>query len=408
MNLRTLHSATWHQVSVSTKTRWLFVRIRDADGAEGCGEASLAGQEAAVLAAADRLHGRILGASTDEPGAFADAIIAATLPEAAVISAVDQALWDLHGKVSGRTVADLLGGVCRNRIGVYANINRRTELRTPEGFAQSARDALAAGHVAIKLAPFDEVTVARCAAGEALVAMQAGLTRIAAVRAAIGPDLRLMVDCHWRFDEASARALIQACAEFGLYWIECPLPEVDSHIDALVRLRKLANDRGMRLAGLEQGIRYESFQPYCDAGAYDVMMPDVKYIGGLQEMLRAADRFARLGIAFSPHNPTGPVCHAASLQLAAAAPSFDLLETQFDESPLFLQLIRQDFGPVSDGHCAFSQNPGLGVELVPEQLTASAAPGTPDEMAGAALLLCSDAGSFITGADLQATGGAHL
>jgi galactonate dehydratase len=98
------------------------------------------------------------------------------------------------------------------------------------------------------------------------------------------------------------------------------------------------------------------------------MMPDVKYIGGLQEMLHAADRFARLGIAFSPHNPTGPVCHAASLQLSAAAASFDMLETQFDESPLFRQLIRADFGPVVDGHCGFAQGAGLGVELVEAQL----------------------------------------
>jgi galactonate dehydratase len=362
-------SVRWHLVQATAKTRWVLVRLTLQDGTEGCGEASLAGQEAAVCTAANRMETCIKAAMPDAPGAFAAAILPSTLADAAVVSAVDQALWDLHGKRTGRTVADLLGGVCRQHIGLYANINRRTDPRTPEAFAQSARDALAAGHVAIKLAPFDEVTQARCAAGEGPTAMQAGLARIAAVRAAIGPQRRLMVDCHWRFNAAAARTMIQACAEFGLYWIECPLPEVDSQIGALVRLRKQANERGIRLAGLEQGIRYAAFQPYCDAGAYDVMMPDVKYIGGLQEMLRTADRFARLGIAFSPHNPTGPVCHAASLQLSAAAPSFDLLETQFDESPMFLQLIRRGFGAVSDGQCAFDQAPGLGVELLAEPLS---------------------------------------
>jgi galactonate dehydratase len=363
-----LQHIRWHLIQVSGKTRWIFVRLTLQDGTAGCGEASLAGQESAVLAAAGRLDARIRAACTAAPGDFAAAEVPSTLAEAAAVSAVDQALWDLHGKRTARTVADLLGGVCRQQIDLYANINRRTELRTPEGFAQSARDALAAGHVAIKLAPFDEVTVARCTAGDGPAAMQAGLARIAAVRAAIGPQRRLMVDCHWRFNETAARAMVRACTEFDLYWIECPLPEVDSQIDALVRLRKQANEQGIRLAGLEQGIRYAAFQPYCDAGAYDVMMPDVKYIGGLQEMLHAADRFARLGIAFSPHNPTGPVCHAASLQLSAAAASFDMLETQFDESPLFRQLIRADFGPVVDGHCGFAQGAGLGVELVEAQL----------------------------------------
>ncbi|MCB2008914.1 MAG: hypothetical protein KDH93_28150, partial [Rhodoferax sp.] len=125
----------------------------------------------------------------------------------------------------------------------------------------------------------------------------------------------------------------------------------------------LANAKGIRMAGMEQGIRFEAFRPYCEAGAYDVMMPDVKYMGGLQEMLHAADRFALHGVQFSPHNPTGPICHAASLQLAAAAGSFDMLELQFDESPVFGQLVDADFGPVVDGHCRFPAGAGLGARL---------------------------------------------
>lgn len=119
----------------------------------------------------------------------------------------------------------------------------------------------------------------------------------------------------------------------------------------------------MRLAGLEQGVRFESFRPFCEAGAYDVMMPDVKYFGGLQQMLACAEQFATYGVQFSPHNPTGPICHAASLQVAAAAPSFDMLELQFDESPLFDQLVNGGFGPVVDGHCQLPEGSGLGVAL---------------------------------------------
>lgn len=363
MTGRRIIGARWHPVRVSAKTCWIFVQLEQDDGNIGCGEASLAGQEAAVLAAAQRLASRVLRADPAQPQAFAAAIVPADLAESAVVSAVDQALWDLFGRGQQRTVADLLGGLCRNRIAVYANINRRTEPRTPAGFAQSARDALAAGHVAFKLAPFDEVSTTICAAGGGLAAMQHGLARIAAVREVIGPQRRLMVDCHWRFDEATASALVHAAAELGLYWIECPLPETESHIDALVRLRGLANARGIRQAGLEQGIRFQAFRPYCDAGAYDVMMPDVKYMGGLQEMLHAADRFGLCGVQFSPHNPTGPVCHAASLQLAAAAAAFDMLEMQFDETPLFGQLVDADFGPVVDGHCRFPDAAGLAVQL---------------------------------------------
>lgn len=364
MTGQTLRSASWHQVRVTERTCWVFVQIEGFDGQVGSGEASLSGQEAALLAAAHRLSGRILQATLEQPGQFAAQIVPTNLAEAAVVSAVDQALWDMHTRRLQRSVADALGGARRSSIAVYANINRRTEPRTPAGFARSARDALEAGHVAFKLAPFDEVSTAVCAAGKGIAAMQAGLARIAAVRETVGSQRRLMVDCHWRFDEATAAALVHRAADLGLYWIECPLPEIDSHIDALVRLRTLANARGIRLAGLEQGIRFDAFRPYCDAGAYDVMMPDVKYFGGMREMLHVAEQFARQGVQFSPHNPTGPICHAASLQLAAAAGAFDMLEMQFDESPLFNQLIGCDFGPVVEGFCRLPAGVGLGVQLI--------------------------------------------
>ena len=183
-------------------------------------------------------------------------------------------------------MVDALGGARRENVPVYANINRRTEVRTPAGSAQSARDALAAGFSALKVAPFDEVSVALCARGEGSAAMQAGLARVAAVRATAGPACRLMVDCHWRFDEATAARLIDAAAEQRVHWIECPLPETHDNLAALVRLRSRANAHGALLAGMENGIGSESFAPCCAAGAYDVMMPDVKYVGGLGEMLR--------------------------------------------------------------------------------------------------------------------------
>jgi galactonate dehydratase len=360
-----------HAVRVSPKTIWVFVQLERGDGGVGSGEATLIGREPALLAAAGRFAERALRGPTDRPEAFAAAIVPADLAEAAIVSAIDQALWDLHALGTGDRLADALGGARREAIPIYANINRRTVRRTPDGFAQSARDALAAGFWALKLAPFDEVDPARCAGGDGPAAMRAGLDRVAAVRAAAGPHCRLMVDCHWRFDEPTALRLNSAAAELGVYWIECPLPEVDANIPALVRLRRHANGLGIRLAGLEQGIRFEAFRPYCEAGAYDVMMPDVKYIGGLKEMLRAAGAFAGYGVEVSPHNPSGPISHAASLHVAAAMETFDMLEMQFDESPLFDRLA----GGVPErvaGRSALPRGPGLGAGLDAQLLEAHA------------------------------------
>ena len=148
---------TLHTVRVSAATRWLFVVITQRDGRSGMGEASLNGSEEAVRDAASRLAIRALGGSPEQPAAFAAGIAPSNLAESAAVSAIDQALWDLHAQNAGVRLADAIGGVRRESILVYANINRRTRLRTPEGFAASTRDALAAGFTALKIAPFDEV-----------------------------------------------------------------------------------------------------------------------------------------------------------------------------------------------------------------------------------------------------------
>ena len=66
----------------------------------------------------------------------------------------------------------------------------------------------------------------------------------------------------------------------------------------------------------------EGFRPFLEAGIYDVIMPDVKYAGGLRELLRIGEFAAGLGVACSPHNPSGPIAHAHSLHLSAHLPSW--------------------------------------------------------------------------------------
>ncbi|MFZ4285568.1 mandelate racemase/muconate lactonizing enzyme family protein [Variovorax sp. HJSM1_2] len=380
-----LRCATLHTARISPKTIWCFVQLCTYDGLTGEAEATLNGQEDALTATAARLFPALLPTARPlEPWALAEKAAPADLPQAAIISAIDQALWSLHAQRLQQPLAKVLAqhaaqglaatpsgaspSALREHIPVYANINRRTVLRSPQGFAQSAATAQAAGFNAYKLAPFDEVNTSLCAQGNGVQAMQAGLARVAAVREVVGPQARLMVDCHWRFDEATARHLNDAAAALGVYWVECPLPEVPENIPALTRLRTQANAQGVRLAGLEENIGWDSFRPYCEAGAYDVVMPDVKYVGGMAEMLRLAQHCAALGVQVSPHNPSGPICHAASLHLASVLPAFDMLEMQFDESPLFQALVTPAFAPIEHGQTVLPKGHGLGLQLHLPQL----------------------------------------
>ena len=194
-------------VQVTPKTQWVFLEIQTKSGLSGVGEASLNNRETQVLARAETIAGELIGRS--EPALPAPN----SLVDAAGVSALDQALWDIKGRRDGRRVADLLGGTRRTSIPVYANINRRTLDRSPEGFASSARDALAAGFSAFKIAPFDEAMPGENKADS----VAPGLARIAAVRAAVGQDRALMVDCHWRLNEALAETVIRAAIEQSLY-----------------------------------------------------------------------------------------------------------------------------------------------------------------------------------------------
>ncbi len=195
------------------------------------------------------------------------------------------------------------------------------------------------GFSALKIAHFDDVTPMGCQDGTAEAAIALGLDRIAAVRSTIGPHARLMVDCHWRFTPEAAGRLVDALHPFGLYWLECPIAETEATIPELVGLRRRCHDAGMKLAGLEEFVGAANFEVFARKGAYDVMMPDTKYIGGPEEMMRTAEILGRYGVMLSPPQSTGPICHAASLHLCAAMPG-SLLELQLDESPLFGELVK--------------------------------------------------------------------
>jgi galactonate dehydratase len=359
---------------VSAKTVWSFVRIKARDGATGIGEATLPGHEQAVAGAIADLDSALRDFPADPRGIASLDMrkIRGDRAQAAALSAIDQALWDIAAQRRGKPLHAVLGTRHRGYVAVYANINRRTIDRAPAGFADSARDALAAGHRAVKIAPFDELTSQAASSPGGRKAIEAGLARIAAVRDAIGPGTRLLIDCHWRFDEPSAGAMVADAAAFDPYWIECPLPETAETIASLVRLRGIANDLGIRLASAEQESFVEGFRPFIDAGAYDVMMPDVKYAGGLKEMLRIAEAFDRAGVAFSPHNPSGPVAHAVTLHVAAVTNGLSLVEMQFDESPLFTAIVTGDLPRPDDGA---SRVPGLfaglGLDLVNEETLAT-------------------------------------
>lgn len=366
------------RVVVSAKTSWVFIALSDGDGGEGFGEVTLFGAEA-------ELAGLVQGLSADlaaRPATGANDLLArlrqAEMGPArrALCAGIEQAAMDLMARRLGRPLVDLLGGPCRASVPFYANINCGIADRSPEGFAAQAERILSlTGAAALKIAPFDGLRWQHADAAAQERLMDAGLERVAAVRAAIGPEVRLLVDCHARFDAFLARRAIRELAEHGVYWVEepCDMARLDAREQR--GLRHLANDLGLRLAGAETVTTLDEMVQVLTAGGHDVVLPDLRFTGiaGGLAMLRLA---VDMGVQASLHNPVGPVLDAVSTQIAAALPSFLILERQVGESALFDQ-IRGRAVPVDGGAVTVPQAPGLG--FVPDLSQAAPLNAVPSE-----------------------------
>ena len=313
-------------VPVSAKTIWIVVELIFDDGSSGWGEATLSGAEEAVLAEIGHANTLLAGKNVTSPGEAAALLRMAHASDArlVVIRAVEQAFFDVLARRSGISLAALLGGPERRSVPVYANINRGIPVRTPQGFAARAKDVVAEeGYVAIKIAPFDGLDWSRTDHATATHLLGAGIDRIKAVKDAIGPAASLLVDCHSRLSPVMARTVLREVGDAGLFWLEEPLAEEAFDQHTARSLRSFANDRGIRTG---------------------------------MAMLELA---AASGVGVSLHNPVGPVLDRISVQVAAALPSFMILERQVRESPLF-DAVRGEGQTLVGGAIPITGEPGFG------------------------------------------------
>ena len=200
------------------RTVWVFVRLSTDAGLTGLGEASDAfgfanttKQDSARMESEMRTFFNLVeGKSPLDISAYRAQgerlAVGRGLPAATAYSAIEQALWDLAGKVLDVPTYTLFGGKLRDALPTYANVNRATRPRTPEGFAAAAKAAVKDGFRAVKAAPFDGFPPLSSPPAAIEAAMENGIACLAAMREAIGPEVELMVDCHSFFDVATGRA----------------------------------------------------------------------------------------------------------------------------------------------------------------------------------------------------------
>ena len=351
-------------VGVNHRGDRLFVRIETDEGLVGYGEASHGGgyeRDAVVTAIVHRqCRPVLLGCDPRSVRSATGAL--RFVPDgpagATALSACEQALWDLAGKVAGQPLYRMLGGPLIEKIPLYANINRATSNRSPEGFAENAVAAAAEGFTAVKCAPFDGMDQRRVQEKDQQARIKAGIECLWAVKEAVGPNVDVLVDCHGHFDVPTAVIVARELREIGITWFEEPVPTED--IDALARLRPLVPD--LELIGGEALYDISGYWPYLAAGLWDLIMPDVKHCGGISSLLTIAELADDRGIATAPHNPSGPVAMAASAHVAAVTPRIRMLEFAWGEVGWRAELTTPR-EMITNGMYELPRGPGLGVEL---------------------------------------------
>lgn len=354
--IKSIESKTIH---VNHRGNWVFVIVHAEDGKIGIGEVSHSRDDERVEQIIKNLEKEIIGFKVFDIESFRRRFFKDSEghTEHTVISAIDHALWDLAGKTLDVPSHQLLGGRCRSKIRLYANINRATIDRSPKGFAQNAEIAVDEGFTAIKCAPFDDVSVSEISKNSLNSAIRQGIDRLRSIRETIGQDIDLMVDCHSRFNPGLIVQTAKELDDLSLFWIEDPIPLVD--LDAVAHV---SQSTSMPIATGEKLRTLEDFDGLLKHGKVDYILPDVKHVGGLLGLKKIATLAETTNVKITPHNPSGPVATAASIQCMATIPNFGILEYAWGEVDWRSTLVDPP-ETINDGFIDVSTLPGLGITL---------------------------------------------
>lgn len=339
--------------------RWLFLKVTTSDGVVGWGEPVVEGRARTVRAMIDELTPLLIGRN---PLAIEDTwqllwrggFYRGGAVLASAVAGIDQALWDIAGKVHNVPVYDLIGGPVRDKVRAYSWVEADdlSELR------DSIQEHVEAGFDAVKLVASGSMTpIATPAALDAVVA------RAECARDALGVHGDFALDFHGRVTPANSRRLLALLEPTRPLFVEEPVvPELAS-----LHVRQLVDSTSIPIAMGERAFSRWEFRALLDAGLA-VVQPDVSHAGGISETRRIGAQAESYGATIAPHCPLGPIALAASLQIDVASPNFLIQEQsggmQYngDWNPLDY-LVDPSVHAVTDGFIARPVGPGLGIEI---------------------------------------------
>ncbi|MCQ2401275.1 MAG: galactonate dehydratase [Lachnospiraceae bacterium] len=341
------------------RPRWGFVEIITNDGTVGWGEAVLEGHAGAVLSCVEEMKDYLIG---QDPGNIED--IWTTLYRAgfyrgggvmmSAISGIDQALWDIKGKVFGAPVYMLLGGKCHEKMKVYSWVGGDR----PSDVGAAALQKKKEGFTAIKMNATEELQMV-----DSYDKLDAVLERVAAIRDSCGKYFGIAIDFHGRVHKPMAKVLAKKLEEFDPMFIEEPVL-----CESMENFRDIAAACNIPIATGERLFSKYDFKRLLTAGGVDIIQPDLSHAGGITEVKKIAAMAESYDVALAPHCPLGPIALAACLNVDAISYNAVIQEQSigihYNVGKSVLDYIhnKEDFA-FTDGYVDLPVKPGLGVDV---------------------------------------------
>jgi galactonate dehydratase len=346
-------------VNSGASKNWLFVKVETDDGLYGWGEAyTQLDRDRAIETHIQQLGRYLVGRSPFNIKHFTTMAYTdfagkrGAMGIYCAISSLEQALWDIAGKAANQPVYNLLGGMCRDKIRVYAN--GWGGGGSLDHLAQQAAAVVARGFTALKFDPFPgpwRTLIDR-------KAEQIAVERVKVVREAVGPDVDILVEVHRRLAPMHAIRVAHLLEPFAPFWYEEPVSARD--LNGLAEAKR--NIRLPVVTGEELYTKTE-FRDAFEKRAADIINPDVCNCGGILELREIAAMAEVYHIAVSPHNYNSTTLGlAATLHASAGMSNFLITEYFVNFENRAAEIAKTPF-QVENSYIALPTGPGLGIDL---------------------------------------------
>ena len=329
------------------KNSWVFVKISTDAGVTGWGE-MLKDDAKACAAGALEVGNYLIGQDPCRVTYHWQAIHRGAFyrggpVKTAISSGIDQALWDIKGKVYGVPVYKLLGGPTRDRVRVYGQLSEKTGVNAMKVMLRGTARA-----------PFKY--------NEGMKFVEEVVERFKALRAKVGSGVDIGVEFHGAIQPPTAMTLMKALEPYYPWFYE----EIAQALNVDV-MAEMARKTHIPIATGERIFTKWGFKEILEKRAATILQPDVCYAGGITELKIIAGMAEAYYTPMAPHNPQGPCSLAASLQIAASIPNFLIQERGDNE---YSDLLAKPLPPVKDGYRPLLTGPGLGIEIDENKLMA--------------------------------------